>query len=532
MGSSAPAGGSRSRSSLGWLGTGLVLLVTLAWLSAVPYLLVGSGLRSPLRLATADAVHLYVGSAMVVFLVAKVARVGLRTAVPGVPGLVLWQRWLSWSLGLGYGAVIVTGALAFVPWSPPVRGDLADAHLIASVWMVVPTTWHVVHHRSRAYDRLRRLSAPRWVGLVVLLVPIGAAALLGRAAALPTQTGAGAAWRPAGPQAFLDRLALTPDRRHLVAGGAGLFVQRVGDPHWRRVGPFGADDPVLGLELPARGPYAVLAGAVDGLWGARQLDGPYERLPVQATDVHAVAVDFAQTDTVWASSDQGMWRTTDGGHRWELLSSGLADPASAWSLAWRGQSLFGSDGQAVYRWTGDRWARSSSQYGVVMLDPGPRGQLVASSMGDGVQVYDGGSWRRTQAGLTVHNHRSGPTGVHVVSVSFGAGGRAYAGTMEDGVDASLDGGRTWNQSWPQLAGDGVTWRVLPMGSHLVAATDHGLLDYRLPTAGGAGWWWWVGLAGGGVVVAVFAVWVSRSPIVAPDGRARRAMLRRRPRPRR
>ena len=502
------------------MGTGLALLVTLAWLSAVPYLLVGSGVRSPLRLATADAVHLYVGSAMVVFLVAKVARVGLRTTVSGVTGLVLWQRWLSWSLGLGYAAVIVTGALALVPWSAPVRGDLADAHLIASVWMVVPTTWHVVHHRARAYDRLRRLGPLRWIGLALLVVPVGAAAVLGRAAALPTQTGAGAAWMPAGPQVFLDRLSLTTDGRHLVAGGAGLFVQRVGDARWRRVGPFSADDPVLGLALPVRGPFAVLAGAVDGLWGARQLDGPYERLPVQATDVHAVAVDLARTDTMWASSDQGMWRTTDGGRGWELLSEGLADPRSAWSLGWRGQSLFGSDGRAVYRWTGDHWARSSGQYGVVTLDAGPAGQLVASSMGDGVRTYDGGSWRPTQAGLTVHNHSAGPVGVHVVSVSFGSDGRAYAGTMEDGVEASLDGGRTWTQSWPQLAGDGVAWRVLPIGSDLVAATDHGLLEYRLPTASGAGWWWWPAVAGGGLVIAALALWLSVSQPLA-DRRPRR-----------
>ena len=184
---------------MSWLGTGLALLVSLAWLSAVPYLLVGSGARSPLRLATTDAVQLYVGSALVVFLVAKVGRVGLRTTVPGVSGLALWQRWLSWSLGVGYAAVILTGALALalalVPWSVPVRGDLADAHLIASVWMVVPTTWHVVHHRARAYRRLRRLRAPRWLGLVLLVVPVGAVAVLGRAVALPTQTRAGAGRR-------------------------------------------------------------------------------------------------------------------------------------------------------------------------------------------------------------------------------------------------------------------------------------------------------------------------------------------------
>jgi hypothetical protein len=117
-------------------------------------------------------------------------------------------------------------------------------------------------------------------------------------------------------------------------------------------------------------------------------------------------------------------------------------------------------------------------------------------------------------------------------VSFGPGARAYAGTMEDGVEASVDGGRTWSQSWPQLADDGVAWRVLPIGSRLVAATDHGLFTYRLPPAGGPRWWWWLTVAGGGVTVAGFAVWLSRSPTAGPGGGGRPAPLPLRPRRRR
>jgi hypothetical protein len=504
---------------LSWLGTGLTLLLALAWLSAVPYLLVRAGTSSPVALATADAVHLYVGSAMVALIVAKVRRAGLRTTVPGVQVVSLWQRWLSWSLGVGYGAVVVTGALALIPWSSPVRNDLADAHLIVAVWMVVPTTWHVLHHRRRAYARLRRLSGIRWLGLALVVLPLGAVVPLARAVAEPTQTGAGATWTAVGPQVFLDRLSVAPDGRHLVAGGSGLFVGEAGDSRWVRVGPFSADDPVLGLDLPGRGRFGVLVGAADGLWGAARLGGPYQRLPLPVTDVHAATVAPALPDTIWASSDEGMWRSTDGGRRWEPQSAGLADPASAWSLGWSGPRLFGSDGRAVYMWSGASWVRSSAQWGVVMLDAVSGRRLVASSMGDGMRSYDGRSWRPTQAGLTVHAHGSGAVGVHVVSVSFGSGEHAYAGTMEDGVEVSLDGGRTWSQAWPQLARDGVAWRVLPMGSQLVAATDRGMLAYHLPAARPAGWWWWLAVAGGGLVIGGLAVVLSAAPRAVRGDRA-------------
>ncbi len=50
-----------------------------------------------------------------VFVLAKVSRVGLRHRVEGVPGVVPWQRWLSWSMLVLYAAVFGTGVLALLP---------------------------------------------------------------------------------------------------------------------------------------------------------------------------------------------------------------------------------------------------------------------------------------------------------------------------------------------------------------------------------------------------------------------------------
>jgi len=61
-----------SQFSLGALGTSLVLLISLAWLTGVAYLLVRLNLPSPVQLAAVDAVHVYVGVASIAFFAAKV----------------------------------------------------------------------------------------------------------------------------------------------------------------------------------------------------------------------------------------------------------------------------------------------------------------------------------------------------------------------------------------------------------------------------------------------------------------------------
>jgi len=56
------------------------------------------------------------------------------------------------------------------------------------------------------------------------------------------------------------------------------------------------------------------------------------------------------------------------------------------------------------------------------------------------------------------------------------------------------------------------WRVVPASGWLVAATDNGLLDYRLPPQRAATPAWWAAVAGGGAVVgALVAAVAARRP---------------------
>jgi hypothetical protein len=287
---------------------------------------------------------------------------------------------------------------------------------------------------------------------------------------------AGGRWVPVGPQVFVDRLASTPDGRHLVAGGSGLYVSRAAGRHWTQVGPFSAADPVIALALPAQGPLAVLVGTDRGLFAAPSLDGPYRRLPLAPSPVHGVLAVPGRPGVLWASSGSGMWRSDDDGTTWAPADAGLPRPGTAWALAWWQGAVYGSDALGVYRWTAGRWQASSDQFGVVSLDATAHG-LFASSMGAGEDVLTGDRWRRAASGLPVH--RRGPVaGVHVVSVTApGRGAAAYAGTMIDGAAVSWDHGRTWAPAWPGLSRHGVVWRVLPTHGGLLAATDLGLLAW-------------------------------------------------------
>ncbi|MGH9066142.1 MAG: WD40/YVTN/BNR-like repeat-containing protein, partial [Acidimicrobiales bacterium] len=357
--------------------------------------------------------------------------------------------------------------------------------------------------------------------------------------------GGGGGWAPDGPQTFVERLALSPPApsssggpgapadRTLVAGGAGLFLApvtgagpgRAGHLHWTRVGPFDDHNLVLGMDLPRRGPVAAWVGTVNGLWLAARLGGPYRRVAsFPSRTVHAIAVGPTDPAVVWASSAAGFLRSTDGGRHWRAENAGVASPATAWALAFLDGRLYGSAGNAVYRWSGSGWAPTSPQYGVVMLDPTPGGRLFASSMGDGIRMLAGGRWQPADGGLLVHD-QGAINGIHVVSVTARPGQPAYAGTMADGVAVSLDGGRSWSRTWSGLAGRGVVWRVVPVGRTLVAATDSGVLAYTLPARPAPSALWWLAVAGSALLAAGTAALVltgstrPAGPSPSPGGRA-------------
>src|SRR2546427_2432289 len=111
-------------------------------------------------------------------------------------------------------------------------------------------------------------------------------------------------------------------------------------------------------------------------------------------------------------------------------------------------------------------------------------------MGEGVEVFTNGTWRRSDTGL-VANH-GGVRVIHVDSITGVPGGHRYAAMMLDGTATSIDGGQSWTRITAGLA-RGAVWRILPVGSGLVAATHHGIYTHPLPMLERPGVVWWLAL---------------------------------------
>ncbi len=377
-----------------------LVLVGIAWASGLVYLVVRANLPSPVRLVIVDGLHVYVGLASIVFVIALLAtQAPLRAFQTGRA-----LRQLRWLLGGLYLVLFGAGALLALPWSAPVRTFFVDLHLLAAVWSVVPTGWYLVHDRSATLRS--SMTSRSVVALVLILAPAALVVVIAPRMIAPlTLTGAGAAWREQGlPQRFIDRMATSPNGQDLVAGGEGLYVRRPSDQRWQQVAF--PSELVLSVALS---PIAAYVGTTHGVYASEQVGGPYRKLPLPSFEVHGIAVDSQDPNVIWVSSRGGFWLSANGGHDWSPESAGIQDPTAAWAIAYFRGSLFASDSEAVYRWNGARWLSSSDQRYVVSLDPSAdRARLFAGSMGQGIRSFDGRTWTKSDAGLSCvrgHNAR-------------------------------------------------------------------------------------------------------------------------------
>lgn len=502
------------RLSVGALGVGLTLLVAAAWATGAWYLVARLGAGSPIGLALMDGVHIYAGLVGGVFVLAKVLRVGLRSRVRGVPGVLLWHRWLSWSLLFLYAAILLSGTLLLLPIRGRLYGDLTEIHLLTSVWALVPTTWHVWHYRSRAVPFLRRmgLSGRRrrfWIGLA-LLAPAAIALLLQpRAASQLSAVMGGQSWsRNALTGAPLNAIATTPDGSTLLAGGDALYFTRDGIL-WAGLG---LPSPAPIIESLAAAPDGgVYAGTTGGLYFARTLQGPLAPIALDGANVGAVAVDPGDPRSVGVASSLGPLFSHDAGRTWSIATAGLLRPQRASAIAYFGGKVFVSDTTGVFALSdgATTWTRVSRQASVVALTvSAARDRLYATSTTQGIQMLAGGRWSPLAAPGPSHQHH-GQMQMHAfVGGVLGFGSRLYVPGTQDGVSASADGGQTWTQLGGGVA-DTPTLQLVEFQGSLWAATESGAFRYRLtPGARPSPLWWTllvIAALGGGMLACAVAV---------------------------
>jgi len=167
----------------------------------------------------------------------------------------------------------------------------------------------------------------------------------------------------------------------------------------------------------------------------------------EVTEVLKVAVDPSKSSTVYAATAYGIFKTTDDGRTWREKKIGLALPFTSDVVVDRSNRnrvfaatevgvLLSADG-------GDSWKTAGlNGLGVraVVQDPSNSARLWAGTQDDGIfGTTDGGTtWKRMNDGL---QHKT----VYTIAVHPNNSSLVYLGTHGGGVYRTENGGRKWER---------------------------------------------------------------------------------------
>jgi len=168
---------------------------------------------------------------------------------------------------------------------------------------------------------------------------------------------------------------------------------------------------------------------------------------LSAPAVRSLAIDPNDASRLYAGTDQGLYRSTDGGEAWTRV--GLMD-RSITALA-----VDPADGSKVYAGT-DAGVLRSSTYGLAWtatnLDPSIRVRTLVFSLWDRSTLYagtDSGIYRSPDGGGTwVYLGCCSP--VSAIAADYQYPLILYAGTLGSGLWRSTDGGQSWENLFAVL----------------------------------------------------------------------------------
>jgi photosystem II stability/assembly factor-like uncharacterized protein len=250
-----------------------------------------------------------------------------------------------------------------------------------------------------APSEARRL--PRWAywagGAVLAAAVLGGAFLLGKNDAQQGSEGPAASAGLPNTADYHSLLVAPGDPEHILLGThAGLYESLDGGRNWKQVALVGQDAMSLsrseGTTVWTAG-HNVLAKSADGgeTWGDIRPAG----LP--SLDIHGFALD-PRGGTLWAAvAGEGLYRSTDGGESFELVSEEVGGNVMALAVTPEGRLLAGDmqEGLLASEDEGLGW-RVAEPTAVMGLAVNPDDPAVVLAAGEGVlRSTDGGaSWEQ------------------------------------------------------------------------------------------------------------------------------------------
>lgn len=263
-----------------------------------------------------------------------------------------------------------------------------------------------------------------------------------------------------------SRKARLPDGAPVV----GMFVSRDAGKTWEHKG---WRDQIKVFHTEA-GPDGVIWSAC-GNGVLRSADGG-ETWKIatgwEITEALKVRADPGDPKVVYAATAYGVYQTVDGGNTWRERNAGLASTFTSDILVDRGKRarllVATEDGIHVSGDRGRRWmpaGLAGKGIRVLAQDPSRAGVFWAGSEDDGVFRSDdgGASWK-------AWNHGASLRTVYAIAVDPKATGTVYLGTHEDGVWRSDDDGKSWARKGTGLKAPVVhAIAVLPSDPRIVLA---------------------------------------------------------------
>jgi photosystem II stability/assembly factor-like uncharacterized protein len=347
------------------------------------------------------------------------------------------------------------------PPSPPRPDDRCDAEALEAL---------IEEARQRARRRRRGYAAVAFMAVAPGLVAFSISSDGGDASRSsdrgePRQVSAlvtNGKWRAARGLEGGRITAFAVDPRHpatvfAATLEAGAFRSVDGAGHWQPMDLAPAVSRVDALAIAPGDPKTVYAGTERGVLkstdggGTWRATSPalYGKVSAQQREhrsiegyVYALAVDRRDADVVYAGTGDGTFKTDDGGRSWQ--PTGLdAGPVSALAVDPQGSMVYAgaergvfksSDGGATWRPTGLR----GTYVMTLAISPEDPQTIFAGTLRKGIlTTTDGGStWRRSGlAGTASSSLALDPDDAAI----------AYAATWEEGIFKTDDGGRSWRR---------------------------------------------------------------------------------------